>query len=283
MPSFFYKDEKMDILIVMGKWKRTYGYLTDTLRLLGEKKCTTLAGTLVFFLLMSMVPMLFWATLLLGRFSFDVAETFALPGMDEVSGLLDYVRQEAQNATSGASVFLLITSLYSATNLFYQMRKSGEIIYQTSIRGQGLKTRLGAVVLLFLVLSLVVLTVLAFSIFSFFLSRLLDGGWQMIVRYLLLATLAFLLVLFLNLYVCPYTVSAKRFVLGSLLTVVAWGISIVGFGVYLKIGNLSRLYGALSAVIVFLLWLYVLTVCFVAGVIFNSRRVLSICPPKKDY
>lgn len=273
----------MDILIVMGKWKRTYGYLTDTLRLLGEKKCTTLAGTLVFFLLMSMVPMLFWATLLLGKFSFDVAETFALPGMDEVSGLLDYVRQEAQNATSGASVFLLITSLYSATNLFYQMRKSGEIIYQTSIRGQGLKTRLGAVVLLFLVLSLVVLTVLAFSIFSFFLSRLLDGGWQMIVRYLLLATLAFLLVLFLNLYVCPYTVSAKRFVLGSLLTVVAWAISIVGFGVYLKIGNLSRLYGALSAVIVFLLWLYVLTVCFVAGVIFNSRRVLSICLPKKDY
>ncbi len=267
----------------MGKWRQAYGYLSDTLRLLGEKKCTTLAGTLVFFLLMSMVPMLFWATLLLGKFSFDVADTLVLPGMSEVGGLLDYVRVEAQNATSGASVFLLITSLYSATNLFYQMRKSGEIIYQTSVRGQGLKTRFGAVVLLFLVLSLVILTVLAFSIVSFFLSRLLDGGWELIVRYALLITLAFLLVLFLNLYVCPYTVSAKRFVLGSALTVVAWAVAIVGFGFYLKIGNLTRLYGALSAVIVFLLWLYVLTVCFVAGVIFNSRRVLSVGSSKKDY
>lgn len=265
----------------MGRWEKAWGYLSKQLRLFSRKKCTTLAGTLVFFLLMSMVPMLFWATLLLGKLPVDVTLPVSLPGLDEIGGLLDYIRQEAQNATSGASVFLLLTSLYSATNLFYQMRKSGEIIYQSPYLGRGLKTRLGAVWLLFLVLALVLLTVLAFSILSFFLSRFLEGGWETAVRYVLLVTLAFLLVLFLNLYVCPYKAPARSFLLGSFLTVVAWAVAIVGFGIYLTIGNVNRLYGALSAVIVFLLFLYVLTVCFVAGVIFNSERVLSYKKPRK--
>ena len=45
-----------------------------------------------------------------------------------------------------------------------------------------------------------------------------------------------------------------------------------GFAVYLKFGNTGRLYGAISAAFVFLLWLYVLMVCFVAGVAFNSAE-----------
>ena len=258
----------------MGRWKRAWGYLVGKYRLLTAKKFTTVAGTLVFFLLMSLVPMAFWTTLLLGKLHVEFASNVTLPGMETVSAVFEYVRKEAESATSGASVFLLVTSLYSATNLFYQMRKSGEIIYGVH-GGRGLKNRLGAVVLLFLVLALVLLTLLAFAIISFLFSRLVRGWWETVAEYLLLATLAFLLVLFLNLYICPYKASSKCFLLGSFLTVVAWVVALIGFGVYLKIGNLGRLYGALSAVIVFLLWLYVLTVCFVSGVIFNSERVVK--------
>ena len=253
----------------MGFWKG----LALKYRLLIEKKYTTVAGTLVFFLLMSLVPMVFWTTLLLGKLHVQVAAPMALPGLETVAEFLEYVGKEAQNATSGASVFLLVTSLYSATNLFYQMRKSGEIIYGVPYRGQGIKTRLGAVALLFLMLALILLTLLAFAILSFFLSRFVSGGWEAAVQYLLLFTLAFFLVFFLNLYICPYKASPSCFLSGSLLTVAAWVVSIVGFTFYLKIGNLNRLYGALSAVIVFLLWLYVLTICFVGGVIFNSEKV----------
>ena len=39
---------------------------------------------------------------------------------------------------------------------------------------------------------------------------------------------------------------------------------------------MSRLYGALSAIIIFLLWLYILMICFIIGVIFNSERVLRV-------
>ena len=152
----------------MGILGKIWRYIAGQYRQLIEKKYTTLAGTLVFFLLMSLVPMLFWATLLLGKLQVQTA-AFALPGMEQFSEVLEYIQGEAQNATSGASVFLLITSLYSATTLFYQMRKSGEIIYETSSLSGGLRTRLGALALLFLMMSLIALTLMGFTAVSFFL------------------------------------------------------------------------------------------------------------------
>ena len=257
----------------MGVLGKIWRYIVGQYRLLGEKKYTTLAGTLVFFLLMSLVPMLFWTTLLLGKLQVEISTPFALPGMEQFSEVLEYIQTEAQNATSGASVFLLITSLYSATTLFYQMRKSGEIIYETSSLSGGLRTRLGALALLFLMMSLIALTLMGFTAVSFFLGGLIGEEWETPVRYLLLIFLAFLLVFFLNLYICPYPAPPKCFWLGSLLTVGAWAVALFGFTVYLRLGNLDRLYGALSAVIVFLLWLYILTICFIGGVIFNSQQV----------
>ena len=259
----------------MGKWKGFGQYLLNAFSLLNEKKYTTIAGTLVFFFLMSIVPMLFWTTLLLGKLRVGISVTISLPGTEAVAQLLQYLQQEAQNATSGASVFLLVTSLYSATNLFYQMRKSGEIIYGVPYGRHGLKTRLGALVLLFLVFALIALAAIAFTIVSFFLARVDAGVWETVAKYALLVLLAFLTVIFLNLYICPYRAPVRSFLFGSVFTVAAWAVAILGFAVYLQVGNLGRLYGTLSAVIVFLLWLYMITVCFVAGVIFNSQRVLA--------
>ena len=67
----------------------------------------------------------------------------------------------------------------------------------------------------------------------------------------------------------------RSFLLGTLLTVSAWAVAVVGFAVYLKVSNMDKLYGALSTVIVFLLWLYTLMVCFIAGVIFNSEKITN--------
>ena len=257
----------------MNKLKRAWRFLYGKYDLLSAKKYTTVAGTLVFFLIMSIVPMTFWVVLLLGELPLDTERVLSLPVFNSVKEVFDFIRREAQNAASGASLFLLVTSLYSATTLFYQMRKSGEIIYDFPHVRKGLKTRRGAIALLFLVIALVVVTVLLFAIGSLILSRLFTGLWEAVAEYLLLALLAFLLVFFLNIYVCPYRVPPYLFLLSSLLTVGAWAVAIVGFALYLKLGNISRLYGALTALIVFLLWLYILTVCFTSGVIFSSEKV----------
>ena len=112
-------------------------------------------------------------------------------------------------------------------------------------------------------------------------SNWLSPVWEKVADYILLIALSFCLVLLLNAYACPYKRPLKTFIKGTLLTVLAWVFAVTGFAIYLKIGNLSRLYGALSAIIVFLLWLYVLMACFIAGVIINSETVVKPIIPRK--
>lgn len=257
----------------MEKLRKAYRFLQEKYKLLVLKKYTTLAGTLVFFLIMSIVPLSFWATLLIGKIPVDTDRIFALPVFDSVKNVLVYVQKEAKNATTSASVVLLVTTLYSSTTLFYQMRKSGEIIYEHPRPKKGLRVRIGALLLLLIVMLVVVAFTLLFAIGSFFFSRFFPPLWEMIADYTLLLALSFALVLLLNAYICPYKVPLKKFIFGTLLTIAAWVVAVIGFTVYLQISNMDKLYGALSAIIVFLLWLYVLMICFIAGVIFNSERI----------
>ena len=114
----------------MEKLRKAYAYLKEKYKILSLKRYTTLAGTLVFFLITSIVPFAFWLALFVGKLPLDVSEVLQLPVFESVKNVLAYVQREAVNATASASLVLVITTLYSATNLFYQMRRSGEIIYE---------------------------------------------------------------------------------------------------------------------------------------------------------
>lgn len=257
----------------MGKLRRFYRFLRSRYELLSMKKYTTIAGTLVFFLIMSIVPLTFWLTIFIGKLPVDTEQVLRLSVFSSVKKVLDYVRREATNATAGASLLLLITTLYSSTNLFYQMRRSGELIYDYHRPKQGFRLRVGALVLMLIVMLMVVVFMLLFALGTFLFSRLLPAALELTADYALLIALSFALVLLLNMYICPYKTKVKRFIPGTVVTVSAWAVAVVGFAIYLKISNMDKLYGALSTVIVFLLWLYMLMVCFIAGVIFNSEKI----------
>ncbi|MBR2375000.1 MAG: YihY/virulence factor BrkB family protein [Clostridia bacterium] len=257
----------------MERLRKFYLYIKGKYELLSLKKYTTIAGTLVFFLIMSIVPLSFWLTLLIGKLPIDTENLLSLGVFDSVKHVLSYIRREAANATGSTSVVLIFTTLYASTNLFYQMRRSGELIYDFHRERQGLRLRLGALVLLVIVMLTTVAFLLVFAIGSFLFARLFSRPWALIADYALLAGVAFFLALLLNVYVCPYKTSARAFLPGTFLTVSAWAVAFIGFSVYLKISNVGKLYGALSAIIVFLLWLYILMICFIVGVIFNSERI----------
>ena len=192
-----------------------------------------------------------------------------------MKNVLLYVQKEATNATAGVTVILLVSTLYSSTNLFYQMRRSGEIIYEYPRPKQGLKLRAGALVLMLVLMALLLVFVLLLALGTFLFDGFLPSAWQTALDYVLLAALAFALALLLNMYICPYKAKLRYFLGGTALTVAFWAVAVVGFAAYLKISNMEKLYGALSTVIVFFLWLYVLMLCFIAGVIFNSEKITS--------
>lgn len=250
-----------------------FAFLKSKYDLLSVKRYTTLSGTLVFFFIMSIVPLSFWLSLLLGKLPIQATQIFDLPVFDSVKNVFEYIQTEAQNATAGASVFLMVTTLYSSTNFFYQMRRSGEIIYGFSKKKLGLKVRLSALFLFFAIIFLIVTAFTLFALCMYLVYKLLPLNLGRIADYALLLALSFLFVLLLNVYVCPYKKPVKSFIRGSLWTVGAWAVAVVGFSLYLKWSNMDRLYGALNTIIVFLLWLYVLTIGFVTGVILNSENI----------
>lgn len=258
----------------MERLRKVYRFLKAKYDLLSLKKYTTIAGTLVFFLIMSIVPLCFWLTLLIGKLPVDIEQIFELSVFDSVKNILLYVQKEAAGATAGASVVLIVTTLYSSTNLFYQMRKSGELIYDFHRKKQAFRLRAGALVLMFVLMFMFAAFLLLFALGTFLFSRFLPRVLELVADYSLLALLSFALVLLLNMYICPYKQKPRDFLSGTFLTVAAWAVVSVGFALYLKISNLDKLYGALSAIIVFLLWLYVLMICFIVGVIFNSEKIM---------
>lgn len=234
---------------------------------LARHRFTTLAGTLVFFLIMSLTPFLFWLTLLFGRTQAD----FVTAGMFEwAEELLDVIKTSAEQATTGVSVLFLATTLWSSTGFFYHLRRSGEIIYEYKRQKHGWKVRLSAVLLTFSVLLLIsltggVLVAVDFLVENAFLSYPL--------RSVLALVFCFLIAWLLNWYVSPYRTSPADTALGSFFTALAWVVASLAFSIYLNFSNAERLYGALSVVIVFALWLYWLMICFTAGVVYNRYRV----------
>lgn len=259
----------------MKKIRRAYTFFKSKYKLLSRKKYTTLAGTLVFFLVMSILPFTFWLTLIVGKLPINTGNFFSLSVFDSVKNIFSYVQKEAENATTSVSIILLVTTLYSSTNFFYQMRRSGEIIYDYNPKKQAFHLRLSALVLMFMVMLMVIVFLFVLGVGTFLFSRFLSQVAELVADYLLLMTLSFALVLLLNMYICPHKVPVKYFLGGTVWTVGAWTIAVIGFAVYLKISSVEKLYGALSTVIVFLLWLYVLMVCFIIGVIFNGEKVLK--------
>lgn len=259
----------------MKKAKRIYRYIKGKYELLSLKKYTTIAGTLVFFLIMSIMPLSFWLTLVVGKLPINLEKILSLSVFESVKNVLEYVQEEASNATAGASIVLLLTTLYSSSNLFYQMRRSGEIIYDYQYKKEGLRIRFGALMLLIIVMAILVIGLLLFAFGSLLFAKILPSAWEKFADYLLLISMAYLLAVLLNMYICPYKEGIRSFLPGATITVIAWIMAIVGFSVYLKISSMGKLYGALSVVIVFLLWLYLLMICFISGVIFNSEKILQ--------
>lgn len=236
-----------------------------------DKRFSTVAGTLVYFLLMSIAPFLLWLTLVFGNV--DIERFLSHELFESVSPFLRYLKSAAESAAGGAGAVLLATSLYSSTNFLYHLRRSGEIIYNSPRRKAGFKLRLASLALIaaaiFLVAAMAGLSVTG----TVFLDRFLPFWLSKLVSCSFVTALAFAVALVLNLFACPYKIKAGDAVTGSLLTTALWLIFFIGFGVYVQLASPERLYGRIASLIVFLLWCYVMMCCFVVGMIHNGRYI----------
>ena len=235
-----------------------------------DKRFSTIAGTLVYFLLMSIAPFSLWLTLVFGNVSINVERIMSHELFENVSPFLHYLKSSAEGAASGAGIILLVTTLYSSTNFFYHLRRSGEIIYNSSRVKGGIKLRLVSLLLIFITFLLIAVLAVITFVGSWLLDKFMPYYFSDIRTYTFLIAIAFTVVLVLNLFTSPYKLKAEEAVPGSLLTTALWIVFIIGFAVYMQYANPEKLYGRIASLFVFLLWSYVMMSGFVVGIIYNS-------------
>ncbi len=238
---------------------------------LSRARCTTLAGTLAFFLVTAALPFLFWLTLLAGR----------IPGGDELTSmglfswageLFSYFGEHAREASAGADLLFLATTLWSSSSFFYHLRRSGEIVYAYRREKRGWKVRLSSLVVTFFVLFYFAFAGAAL-LAAAGLGRILPLWLFRLTEYALVFVLGFFAAWILNGYICPYKVPASATAAGSALTAVLWLAASAVFSLYVRFADTGRLYGALSVAVAVLVFADWMAVCLMAGVTLNRTRI----------
>lgn len=219
-------------------------------------------------MLMSITPFLLWLTLVCGNV--DVERLLSNELFESVSPFLRYLKSSAESAASGAGIVLLVTSLYSSTNFFYHLRRSGEIIYDSKRLKNGLRLRLASLALIFAAIILLAVLTAFLVTGSWILEEYLNPVISDLIIYSFITAVAFWVAVILNLFACPYKLRVGEVVPGALLTTALWLLSVVGFTVYMQFATPEKLYGKIAFLIIFLLWCYILMSSFVIGVIYNG-------------
>lgn len=254
--------------------KKAVNFIAATYKYYSDKRFTTVAGTLVYFFLMSLAPFLFWLSMFFGDVDLGILAQFPL--LDAVLPFLQELQSSAGGATSGAGIILAVTTLYSSTNFFYHLRRSGEIIYDSPFKKGGVKLRFASLGLIGGTIALTAAAIGAVVVGEAFLSRILNVYISEFIIWAAALAMVTLVAALLNVFICPYKTTLKDVMSGSLLTVLLWLLCAAGFAVYMRFANPVRLYGTIASVIVFLLWCYLMMNSFVIGVIYNGRHNVNL-------
>lgn len=238
-----------------------------------DRRFSTIAGTLVYFLLMSITPFILWLTLILGNVDINFERILSHELFESISPLLRYLKEAAESAAKGAGIILLATTLYSSTNFFYHLRRSGEIIYNSSRLKGGFKLRLASLILIIAGIMLLAALAGIIVVGSWFLESFMPFYIADTIFCTFLTAAAFAVALVLNLFACPFKRKVNDVIPGSLLTTALWLVFLIGFTVYMQFANPEQLYGKFAFIIIFLLWCYVMMSCFVIGIIYNGSFV----------
>ena len=250
--------------------------VVEEIKYFSDKRFSTLAGTLVYFLLMSVTPFLFWLALIVGEIDLRVFTDNEI--FSAVTPVLEYLQTSAKGATGGAGVILLVTSLWSSTNFFYHLRRSGEIIYDNRLKKSGLSLRFSSLLAVFAAIILIAFAAAVPFLGLGVLTSIMPDWLAQSISIVFLTMSAFFIALLLNVFACPYNLGFENTLPGVFLTVALWLIFAVGFTVYLRFADPQRLYGAIAAVIVFLLWSYLMVNSLVIGIIYNRKNCMPNAP-----
>lgn len=239
-----------------------------------QKRITTVAGAWTFYFLTSLLPIVFLLITAFGVFGVDISADVVgrLPEEFRLAG--ETILETAKNASRGITVFFILTVLFSGSALLSQMSKDGEFLYGVRLnKARGVMRRLWA--MLALAALFVIFLAAAFLLsFRMPLAELFSKGRKNIfftaLIFLFAILLCYVIIVLLNKFISPVKQKFSSLALGGFVSLAADVAGTIGFIFYLKyFGSYNVFYGSLAAVIVFILWAYILMIGLVLGACVN--------------
>ena len=254
---------------------------------IGRDNVSLISAGVAYYTFLSVVPLLASTVLLYGLFADpasirDTVETLFQVMPPEAASIVSQQLQDMVATASGTKGWALALAI--ATSIYGAMRASNAIVMALNVAYEEKETRN------FIKLNLIVLAFTVGFVFTGLLLITLSSAmvatqqaltgwpWWIVIgvrigAWLLTGALLSVLVAVTFLY-APDRVRArfKWITPGSLLTTVGGLIVTAGFSAYVvNFGNYNATYGALGAVVVFLLWLYLLAYLLCIGAELNAE------------
>lgn len=239
--------------------KNYYGYCK-------EKRFDTLAGTLSFFFILSFIPLLYLCLSLYVNVGAWMHLETPIPSVIE-----DYI---SFDINAGASVIFFLTTLYSASKFFTQLKKTGEIAYDIKKTKINLKSQLFSCIFVILLMIIVSAGLLAIAIGNTY----VKANWAKVLVQILTYVIFFLMIIsflcLINKTTCPKDSKIKDLKKGIIFSLIYVTVVSVAFIFYVtNFSNYDQLYGFFSTIIVAFLYVFLMMQGIVVGVILNEKKI----------
>ena len=233
--------------------------------------CGTLAASVAFFAILSLLPMVFLLLNLLGLFvSHDrIGHEYFLTFLKGfLPNLWPQLAEEIERVASVKAVrwIVLATFAWFGTLVFYEVEYALHIVFRTTGKRNPVIASLRSIALLVLFGLLLFLSILATQVMNLIVSlapkisgldAFVTAASQFLLSYLLPFVLLLTAVTFLYRYLPQKRPPWREAFIGGLFLAVLWELAKHLFSNYVQhLSVYGRMYGSLLAVVLFLLWIY---------------------------
>lgn len=231
-----------------------------------NKRYDTLAGTLSFFFILSFVPILYLCLSLYVKIASKLNLELSIPSV-----IANYI---SFDLNASVSILFILTTIYSASKFFTQLKKAGEIVYDVKKPRVTLKTQFISCVIVILLMVIVSAGLLLISIGNTYLKY----AWaKLLLNILTLASFLLMLYGFLcliNKTACQLDCKIKELNRGILFSMIYITIVSTVFIIYITFfANYEKLYGVFSTIVIAFLYVFLMMQGIVMGIISNEKRI----------
>lgn len=261
----------------MDKLKKN---LKKLLKILSSKELRILPAYLAYSFVLASVPILTVIVVISGLFSISIGTVINFINNIFPEYVSDVIIQIISGKTFDVSIgFLNIFTFFAATNSTYAIIMAFNDLHDVN-KSNMIKDRLKSILILIIIIIILLFLVVGYIFGNRILNLLISNNIiqeSVSLIYKVLKLPITFIIIYFNIKLI-YNICLKRkdkdenTTFGAILTTLGWILASEIFGYYINyFGKYDLLYGSLSSITIFLIWIYIICYILVFGIVINKK------------